>query len=89
MAPGNYRPFGPASITAKIMAKLIRDSINKELNDRNIINASQHNFMENRPCQTNLILLCDEITNLVDERNCPEVIGLDLWRQSEGHKSLE
>lgn len=37
-------------------------------------------FMENRPCQTNLILLCDEITNLVDERNCPEVIGLDLWR---------
>lgn len=37
-------------------------------------------FYENRACQTNLILLCDEITNLVDKGNCPEVIGLDLWR---------
>lgn len=36
--------------------------------------------MENKPCQTNLISLCDEITNFVDKGNCPDVIGLD--RQS-------
>lgn len=36
--------------------------------------------MENRACQTNLISLCDEITNLVDRGNCPDVIGLDLQR---------
>lgn len=32
--PSNYRPLGPTSITAKIMEKLIRASINKELNGR-------------------------------------------------------
>lgn len=30
--------------------------------------------MENRPCQTNLILFFDEITILADKGNCEEVI---------------
>lgn len=30
--------------------------------------------MENRPCQTNLILFFDEITILADKGNCEEII---------------
>lgn len=43
------------------MEKLKRDSINKLLKDRNIINASQHSSVENKPGQTNPLLFFDEI----------------------------
>lgn len=36
--------------------------------------------MENKPCKKKLISLCDEITNIVDKRNYPDVIGLDCQR---------
>lgn len=45
---GHYRPGSLMSILEKIMEKLIQDSVDKELNDRNIINSSQDGFMENR-----------------------------------------
>lgn len=48
------------------MEELIQDSINKEIKGRNIINVSQHSFMQNRTCQTELISFL-EITSLVDE----------------------
>ena len=32
-----------------------KDSINKELNKGNMIIANQQEFMENRPCQINLV----------------------------------
>lgn len=52
------------------------DSVDKELRERNIINISQHGFMENRSRQTNLISFSDEITSLVDKGNCKDVIYL-------------
>lgn len=47
------RPVSLTSFTGKIMEKLTKDSINKELMDGNVINTSYDGFMENRPCQTN------------------------------------
>lgn len=39
----------------KIMEELIEEPINKELRDRNRINDCQHDFMENRFYQVQLI----------------------------------
>lgn len=61
--------------------KLIYDPIDKELKERNIINISQHGFMENRACQTNLISFLDEITSLVDKGNCKDVIYLGCCKR--------
>lgn len=41
---------------------------------------SQHSFMENRSCQTNLISFFDKITSLVDKGNCKDVIYLAVVR---------
>lgn len=41
--------------TVKIMEELIQEPINKALRDRNRINDCQHDFMENRFYQINLI----------------------------------
>lgn len=56
------------------------DSIDKELKGRNIINISQHGFMENRSCQSNQISFFDEITSLVDKGNCKDIIYLAVVR---------
>lgn len=37
------------------MEWFLKDSINKGLNGGNMIIANQHGFMENRPCQINLV----------------------------------
>lgn len=41
-----------------------------KLQDRNIINISQHGFIEIRAYQTYLISFFGEIINLVDKANC-------------------
>lgn len=44
--PGNYRPVSLTSNPGKTVQQLIRDLINKEWKEGNIINASQHRFMK-------------------------------------------
>lgn len=55
--------LSPTSVLREIIGILKRYSINKLLKDRNIINASQHSSVQNKPCQTNLLLLFDEISS--------------------------
>lgn len=45
--PGKSWLLIPALIHGKMKEKLMGDSINKELKDRTLINASTHGFMEN------------------------------------------
>lgn len=59
----NLQCASPTSVLGKIKGKLKIYSINKLLKDRNIINASQHNSVENKPCQTNPLLFFDEISS--------------------------
>lgn len=47
------------------MEKLIQDSISREIKGRNIINVSQHSFMQNRTCQTEFTSFLQTIS-LVD-----------------------
>ena len=58
------------------MEQLIQDSVNKELEAKNIINASQHACIESRSCQTTLQHY--NITGLVDKDNAVDIIYLDF-----------
>jgi hypothetical protein len=51
--PGNYRPISLTSIVCKVMEKIIRDSITDHLVVENLINTSQHGFVDNKACVTN------------------------------------
>ena len=53
--------------------------MNKELKEDNIISVDQHEFMENRSCQANLMAFIDEITSLDDNGNCVGLKSLDFW----------
>lgn len=43
-----------------------------------MIKASQHEFVRNKLCQTNLISFFDRVTGLVDNREVGDVMYLDL-----------
>lgn len=64
--PENYRPVDLTSLLSKIVEKLIQDSISREIKGRNIINVSQHSFMQNRTCQTEFISFL-QIVSVVNE----------------------
>ena len=52
---GNYRPVSLTSLVAKILETLLKGHIEKHLDDKKILYASQHGFKKGKSCQTNLL----------------------------------
>ena len=54
--PANYRPISLTSICGKLMESEIKDQIMHHLVRQNPLNSSQHGFLANKSCLTNLNL---------------------------------
>ena len=54
-SPSNYRPISLTSQVCKVLESEIRDKIVKHLSDFKLIKDSQHDFVKNRCCLTNLL----------------------------------
>ncbi|CAM4630454.1 unnamed protein product [Lepidochelys kempii] len=76
--PGNYRPVSLTSVPGKIMEQIIKESICKHLEDNKVISNSQHGFVRNKSCQTNLIAFFGRVTSLVDRGEVVDVVYLDF-----------
>ena len=76
--PVNYRPISLTSICCKTMEHIICHSILDHLNTHTIINPIQHGFRPGLSCQTQLILLVDEILEAMDQRHQVDLIMLDF-----------
>lgn len=53
-------------------------TLHKHLDNNQVIKNSQHEFVKNKLCQTNLISFFDRVTGLVDNREVGDVMYLDL-----------
>ena len=76
--PENYRPVSLTSICCKIMESIIRDQLVNHLKLNNLIKRSQHGFMKNKSCTTNLLEFLDRVTTLIDQGDSVDVIYLDF-----------
>jgi hypothetical protein len=76
--PGNYRPVSLTSVSCKVMESLIKDSIMKHLQDNNLISHSQHGFIQERSCATNLLTFQEELTKCIDEGTPVDIFYLDF-----------
>ena len=76
--PGNYRPVSLTSIPCRIMESCIRDCIVKHMELNKLIRPSQHGFMRNKSCTTNLLEFMEKVTAEVDQGNAMDLVYLDF-----------
>lgn len=74
----NYRPISLTSIICRLMESILRDAILDHLRSYKLIRPSQHGFMPKRSCLTNLLEFLEEITRIIDEGHCVDLIYLDF-----------
>ena len=59
--PENYRPVSLTCICCKLMEHFVASHISKHLDRYGILNDSQHGFRQARSCETQLIVLIDDL----------------------------
>ena len=75
----NYRPISLTSVCCKTMEHIICHSILDHFNTYNI-NLIQHGFRPGLSCQTQLILLIDEILRAMDQRYQVDLMMSDFYK---------
>ena len=75
---GNYRPVSLTSICCRIMEGMLRDEISEHLHTNRLLHPSQHGFMKNKSCTTNLLEFMEKITEAADRGEPMDVIYLDF-----------
>ena len=60
------------------MEQIIKQAVCKHLTDNTVLNKSQHGFLRNKSCQTNLISFFEKVTSLVDAGNAVDIVYLDF-----------
>ena len=75
--PGNYRP---ESLTShrKLVEKIIKEEITNPLNRYDLVNDTQHGFMRDRSCLTNLLTYMEGVTRMLDQGKNVDIIYLDF-----------
>ena len=76
--PGNYRPVSLTSIPCKLAESCVRDHVMNHLIEQALIKDSQHGFVKNRSCTTNLLQFLERMTKEVDCKRDMDIIYLDF-----------
>ena len=74
----NYRPISLTSTISKILESIIRSAIMSHLLVNNLIKSSQHGFMKKKSCLTNLLHALEEVTSILDDGDCVDILYLDF-----------
>ena len=75
---GNYRPVSLTSVLCKAMESVLKDALMEHLINNQLLNDTQHGFLQGRSCLTNLLEYLNLLTRLVDEGHSVDVLYLDF-----------
>jgi hypothetical protein len=86
----NYRPVSLTSTVCKVLESIIRDKIMKYLQLKRLITPSQHGFVPNKACVTNLLETLEIITDAVNKGHSVDLVLLDFAKAFDkvSHKKL-
>lgn len=87
---GNYRPVSLTSTICKVMERILKDKIMLHLHLTSAIAKSQHGFMQQRSCLTNLLITEERVTKLLENGNTVDMVFLDFAKafDSVNHRIL-
>ena len=78
MQANNYRPVSLTSIICKLLEKIVRQAVMEHLIDNGLINDNQHGFVPGRSCITQLLVVLDHWTDILDDHGALDAIYLDF-----------
>lgn len=76
--PSNYRPISLTCVCSKLMEHIITSNLKRYLEGNNILHKNQHGFRSRRSCETQLVELTSEISNLLDQHQEIDACVLDF-----------
>ncbi|CAH1277366.1 Hypp9585 [Branchiostoma lanceolatum] len=75
---GNYRPVSLTSVVGKTMEAIIRDALVRHMSAGNHFTDAQHGFVPGRSCMTQLLVVLEEWTQLLEKGEAIDAIYLDF-----------
>ena len=76
--PANYRPVALTSHLVKLFEKVLRNSIIKYMEEKNLFKPGQHGFRLGRSCLSQLVAHYDNIIRLLQTGQNVDVVYLDF-----------
>ena len=80
--PGNYRPVSLTSVSCRVMESILRDEITGHLARNKLIKDSQHGFMKDRSCVSNLLEFLDRGGQVLHGESAAACSETGLWSHS-------
>ena len=74
----NDRPISLACVLCKVLEHIVASNLIKHLANSNILFELQHGFREKRSCETQLVVVVDEITKNMQTGKQTDLILLDF-----------
>ena len=76
--PGNYRPVSLTSVVGKLMESIVRDNIVEHMMENALFVDAQHGFVPGRSCMTQLLVVLEIWTEMLDDGDPVDAIYLDF-----------
>ncbi len=64
---GNYRPVSLTSVICTAQERLVRQAMNEHMVAYSILSDTQHGFVHQRSCLSNLLSFLDEVTKMLED----------------------
>ena len=74
----NYRPISLKCVLCRVLEHIVAFNLTKHVANSNILFELQHGFGEKRSCETQLVMLVDEIAKNMQTGKQTDLILLDL-----------
>ena len=76
--PENYRPVSLTPILAKMMEKIVKEHMDKHIEEQMIMSEMQHGFRKLKSTSTNLLQFTNEVINIANESKSVSIVYIVL-----------